>query len=159
VHCWAPERRLVVVGDRTYAALELLDAVRSVAAIVARLRLDAQLFAPPLRRPGQTGRPRLVDDRLPNLTEHAANEEAGWIPLTSGRWYGERDRPIEALLPWPRPRSSSCSGARRSPAHRPTRSRFVLRSDGPGGLRPAATKPGAQPVSGDGERGCGVGAL
>jgi hypothetical protein len=98
VHRWAPERRLVVVGDRTYAALELLNAVRPVATVVARLRLDARLFAPPpVRRPGQMGRPRLVGDRLPNLTQHAVDEEAAWIPCTIDRWYGERDRPIEAL--------------------------------------------------------------
>jgi DDE superfamily endonuclease len=98
IHRWAPERRLVVVGDRTYAALELLNAVRPVATVVARLRLDARLFAPPpVRRPGQTGRPRLVGERLPNLTEHAVNEEAAWIPLTISRWYGAQDRPIEAF--------------------------------------------------------------
>src|SRR5262249_46972805 len=43
--------------------------------------------------------PRLAGDRLPNLTEHAVNEEAAWIPLTIARWYGERDRPIETLAP------------------------------------------------------------
>jgi hypothetical protein len=41
LHCWALDRPLVVVGDRSYAALELLDAVRPVATVVARLRLDA----------------------------------------------------------------------------------------------------------------------
>jgi DDE superfamily endonuclease len=98
IHRWAPERRLVVVGDRSYAALELLDAVRPVATMVARLRLDARLFAPPPpRRPGQMGRPRLVGDRLPNLTQHAVDEEAAWIGCTIDRWYGERDRPIEVL--------------------------------------------------------------
>ncbi len=49
-HRWAPERPLVVVGDRTYAALELLDAVRRQVTLVTRLRLDARLFAPPPQR-------------------------------------------------------------------------------------------------------------
>jgi DDE superfamily endonuclease len=98
IHRWAPERRMVVVGDRTYAALELLNAVRPVATVVARLRLDARLFAPPpVRRPGQTGRPRLVGDRLPNLSIHATDVGAAWMSLTIDHWYGERDRPIEAL--------------------------------------------------------------
>lgn len=96
VHRWAPTRRLVVVGDRAYAALELLDAVRSVATVVARLRLDARLFTPPpLRAPGQKGRPRLVGNRLPNLTQQAVDAEAAWIRLTIPRWYGERNRPVE----------------------------------------------------------------
>lgn len=98
VHRWAPTRRLVVVGDRAYAALELLDAVRAVATVVARLRLDARLFTPPPpRRPGQKGRPRLVGDRLPNLTAHAADADTAWTRLSIARWYGERERPIEIL--------------------------------------------------------------
>jgi hypothetical protein len=98
LHRWAPERQLVVVGDRAYAALELLDAVRAVATVIARLRLDARLFAPPPpRRPGQNGRPRLVGERLPNLSVHAADSAATWTPLTIARWYGERNRPLEVL--------------------------------------------------------------
>ncbi len=98
VHRWAPARRLIVVGDRAYAALELLDAVRAVATVVARLRLDARLFTPPPPRvPGQKGRPRVVGNRLPNLTQHAVDAEAAWIRLTIPRWYGERNRPIEVL--------------------------------------------------------------
>jgi hypothetical protein len=86
------------VGDRAYAALELLNAVRAVATVSARLRLDARRFAPPPpRRPGQKGRPRLVGDRLPNLTVHAADPAAVWTRLTIPRWYGERERPIEVL--------------------------------------------------------------
>jgi hypothetical protein len=91
VHRWQAHRRLVVVGDRTYAALEFLDAVRSVATVVTRLRLDAHLCEPaPTRRPGQTGRPRLVGARLPNLSTHATNPAANWTSYTVARWYGER---------------------------------------------------------------------
>jgi hypothetical protein len=83
VHRWQPDRSLVVVGDRTYAALELLDAVRSVATLVTRLRLDARLFAPPPPRlPHQKGRPRLVGSRLPNLTDHLQDPDAVWTTLT-----------------------------------------------------------------------------
>ena len=98
VHRWAPTRRLIVVGDRAYAALELLAAVRTLATVGARLRLDARLFTPPPARvAGQKGRPRLVGTRLPNLTEHAVDAAAVWIRLTIPRWYGERNRPIAVL--------------------------------------------------------------
>jgi hypothetical protein len=98
VHRWVPTRRLVVVGDRAYAALDLLDAVRAVATLVVRLRLDARLFAPPPPRvPGQKGRPRVVGERLPNLTAHRDDHEVVWTRLTMERWYGERDRPVEIL--------------------------------------------------------------
>jgi hypothetical protein len=96
VHRWVPDRRLVVVGDQAYAALELLDAVRAVATLVVRLRLDARLFAPPPPRlPGQKGRPRLVGERLPNLTTYRDDTQTVWTRLTMARWYGERDRPVE----------------------------------------------------------------
>lgn len=96
LHRWAPERRLVVVGDRAYAALELLDAVRAFATVIVRLRLDARLFTPPpLRLPGRKGRPRLVGDRLPNLADQVGDAEAAWTQLTIPRWYGERERRIE----------------------------------------------------------------
>jgi hypothetical protein len=98
VHRWQPARALVVVGDRTYAALDLLHAVHSVATVVTRFRLDARLFAPaPPRLPHQQGRPRLVGKRLPNLTDHAQDPESRWTPLTVAQWYGEADRPVELL--------------------------------------------------------------
>ncbi len=65
---WYPEREIVVVDDRTYASLKLLDRCRSLTSpitFVTRLRLDAALYDPaPPRRPGQMGRPRLKGERL-----------------------------------------------------------------------------------------------
>jgi hypothetical protein len=98
IHRWAVDRPLVVVGDRSYAALELLDAVCPIATVVARLRLDARLFAPPSpRAPHAKGRPRLVGERLPNLSCHRDDPSTTWSELRIPRWYGERDRPIEVL--------------------------------------------------------------
>ena len=96
VHRWLPDRSLVVVGDRGYAALDLLDAVRPVATVITRLRLDAHLCAPPPpRAPRQNGRPRLVGTRLPNLEQVRAHPATSWTAVTLARWYGDRDRPIE----------------------------------------------------------------
>lgn len=98
VHHWQPDRQLVIVGDRAYAALELLAAVRSVATVAARLRLDAHLCAPaPTRLPRQTGRPRVVGARLPNLATYANDPATPWTTCTVARWYGEPDRPIQLL--------------------------------------------------------------
>ncbi len=98
VHRWQPERQLVVVGDRAYAALELLTAVRPVATVVARLRLDAHLCLPaPPRAPRQTGRPRLVGARLPTLATYVTDPTTAWTSHTLAHWYGERDRPIQLL--------------------------------------------------------------
>jgi hypothetical protein len=96
VHRWLPDRSLVVVGDRGYAALDLLDAVRPVATMITRLRLDARLVAPPPPRlPRQNGRPRIVGPRLPTLEQVQARPETIWTSVTLARWYGDRDRRIE----------------------------------------------------------------
>jgi hypothetical protein len=96
VHRWLPERSLVVVGDRGYAALDLLDALRPVATVITRLRLDAHLVAPPPPRlPRQNGRPRVVGHRLPTPDQVRAHPATVWTSVTLARWYGDRDRHIE----------------------------------------------------------------
>jgi len=96
VHRWLPERQLVVVGDRGYAALELLAAVRPVATFITRLRLDAHLCAPPPPRPpGQLGRPRLVGKRLPTLEHWRDDAATDWTALTVPRWYSQGPRVVE----------------------------------------------------------------
>jgi hypothetical protein len=50
---WLPDRQVIVVADMSYAAIELLDAVRRHLTVVTRLRFDARLFdPPPARQPG-----------------------------------------------------------------------------------------------------------
>jgi hypothetical protein len=96
VHRWLPARPLVVVADSTYAALDLLAAVRPVATVVTRLRLDAQLFAPaPPRRSHQKGRPRLVGERLPTLQQRSVDPDTAWTRITIAHWYGQQTREVE----------------------------------------------------------------
>jgi hypothetical protein len=98
VHRWLPERQLVLVGDRGYAALDLLAAVRPVATFITRLRLDAHLCAPPPPRTrGQIGRPRLVGKRLPTLEHWRDAAATEWIPLMVPRWYSETSRVVEVV--------------------------------------------------------------
>jgi hypothetical protein len=98
VHRWVPDRPLVLVADSSYAALDLLAAVRPVATVVTRLRLDAQLFAPaPARRPHQKGRPRLVGQRLPTLEQRANDPATAWTALTVAHWYGRQVREVEVV--------------------------------------------------------------
>lgn len=98
VHRWLPDRPLVLVADSSYAALDLLAALRPVATVVTRLRLDAQLFAPsPPRRPHQKGRPRLVGQRLPTLGQHRGDPATAWTQLTIAHWYGRQTREVEVV--------------------------------------------------------------
>ena len=66
---WPIEVWCVVVADSSFAALELIAAVRRHVCLITRLRLDASLFEPaPERRPNQKGRPRLKGKALPKLS-------------------------------------------------------------------------------------------
>jgi hypothetical protein len=58
----------VVVGDKTYAALEWLDSVRHAVCAITRLRLDAAPYEPaPPRQPRQKECLSKKGGRLPPL--------------------------------------------------------------------------------------------
>jgi hypothetical protein len=101
VRRWWPKRAIVAVADSTYAALEFLAACRAWRApvtVVTRLRLDAALYDPaPLRRPHQTGRPRLKGQRQPTLVALAADPSTIWTELTVAHWYGAAERTVEVV--------------------------------------------------------------
>lgn len=93
---WLPGRRIVAVADRSYAALELLHAVRRRVRVVARLRLDARLFdPPPPRTPRTIGRPRVVGARQPTLAQRLARGDTPWRRVDIVGWYGGRGRALE----------------------------------------------------------------
>jgi hypothetical protein len=93
---WLPDRPLVAVADTTYAAIELLAAVRARLTLITRLRLDARLFdPPPPRRPGQRGRPALTGARQPTLCERVADPKTAWQRVTVTAWYGDSARELD----------------------------------------------------------------
>lgn len=86
---WLADRRVVIVADSSFAALELIAAVRRHVCLITRLRLDASLFEPaPERRAGQRGRPRLKGKRLPKLSAVLADPATVWTRVTMAEWYG-----------------------------------------------------------------------
>jgi hypothetical protein len=86
---WLADRRVVVVADSSFAALELIAAVRRHVCLITRLRLDASLFEPaPERRPGQRGRTRLKGKRLPKLSAVLADPATVWTRIMMTEWYG-----------------------------------------------------------------------
>jgi hypothetical protein len=96
VRRWWPERPLVLVGDATYSALELLytcQALLRSVLVITRLRLDAALYNPaPKKR--KLGRPRLKGKRLPTLAQRLADPRTKWRKARL-QWYGQANRPIE----------------------------------------------------------------
>jgi hypothetical protein len=93
---WLPEREVIVVADSSFAALELLAAVRQEVALITRLRLDAALYEPaPERKAGQMGRPRKKGRRLPTLKQVAVERRTRWQQVTVMAWYGQGERVVE----------------------------------------------------------------
>ena len=66
------------------------------ASLITRLRLDAALYdEAPVRRPGQSGRPRLKGKRRPTLQALAEDAATVWTRLKLDNWYGEGEREVE----------------------------------------------------------------
>jgi hypothetical protein len=176
---WLPGRReVVLLGDSSFAALDLLAALaRHGLVCVTRLRLDAALYAPaPPRRPGTVGRPRTKGARLPNLSDVLVDEATCWQRLAVPEWYGGRELVVEvcsatavwrhAGLPvvpirWVLLRDPRAASTRRpcsAPTRRATRCRSSDGSSGAGrwrspsgGARPPRRRDPA-PVVGPGDR-------
>jgi hypothetical protein len=93
---WLPQRAIVVVADRSYAALELLPAVREAVTVVTRLRLDAARYEPAIaRQPGQMGRPRKKGKRVPTLQQVLEAPKPGWQKVQVENWYSQGPRRVE----------------------------------------------------------------
>lgn len=98
VRRWQPERKLVLIGDGTYAAVPLANRCRELpgsVVLVSRLRFDAVLHDfPGPRRPGQRGATPKKGPRVPNLAERLAAETTEWRAVELA-WYGEAAKPLE----------------------------------------------------------------
>jgi DDE superfamily endonuclease len=95
---WLPDRHLIVVADASFAAIELIAALRRHVCLVTRLRIDASLFEPaPPRRAGQLGRPRVKGQRLPAFKAVLADPKTVWVPITVTDWYGGKPRKLEIV--------------------------------------------------------------
>ena len=137
---WLPDRRLVVVADSSFAALDLIAAVRRYVCLITRLRLDASLFEPaPARQPGQRGRPRLKGKPLPKLSAVLADPTTVWTRIAMADWYGGQTRALEYV---------SNTAVWYSSGHPPAPIRWVLVRD-PSGERDTqafiCTDPGLEP--------------
>jgi hypothetical protein len=88
---WLPDRRLIVLMDLNYTGQKLLGAIRKRVTVVAQMRLDSRLHAPPPpRRPGQRGGRRKVGERLPSLKDRLADPLTEWMTVRVSAWYSGR---------------------------------------------------------------------
>jgi len=94
---WLPHRAIIVVGDNTYAVLDLLHDCQSLAnpiTMIARLRLDAALYEPAPPPTGKPGRPRKKGKRLPTLQAVLGDPLTVWHSITL-RWYDGKERTMD----------------------------------------------------------------
>ena len=96
VHRSLPHRRIKLIGDGSYSVIDLgLTCTKLAITLIAPLRLDARLFAPPPEPEGkQVGRPRIVGHRLPNLAHIAVDPATIWQSDCLD-WYGGQRRDID----------------------------------------------------------------
>jgi hypothetical protein len=94
---WLPGREIVLLGDSSFAVLDLLAAlIRHGVIGVTRLRLDAALYEPaPPRPPGAKGRPRKKGKRLPSLAQVLTDASTRWQSITVSNWYGTPQRCLQ----------------------------------------------------------------
>jgi hypothetical protein len=94
---WLPKRKIVLVGDSSFAVLDLLAALTHQDLIcITRLRLDAALYEPaPPREAGTKGRPRKKGARLPTLSHRPDDAKTEWQSVSVSGWYGNTERRLE----------------------------------------------------------------
>jgi hypothetical protein len=104
-----PGRRLVGVGDSTYAALDFLSTMQRLQiGFVTRLRLDAALYDPAPPYSGR-GRPRKKGRRLPTLAQVLKAPNTLWT-TTRLPWYDGQEREMQL--------ASACAVCGARPARR-----------------------------------------
>ncbi|WKN44219.1 IS701 family transposase [Tunicatimonas pelagia] len=93
---WLPDRKVIAIGDSSYAAIELLSALQGQVGMIVPLPLDAALYEPALpRRTGQRGRPRKKGKRLPTLQTYLHDSHLSWQKIVVSQWYGKKQRVLE----------------------------------------------------------------
>lgn len=98
---WLPKRKLILIADSGYAALELLHSLLSLPKpvyMVTQLRLDAALYEPaPPSKPGTIGRPRKKGKRLPTLSQVLTDKQTVWETVRVENWYGQGPTQVEII--------------------------------------------------------------
>ena len=130
VRRWLPEVSIKVIGDSAYSVIELgLTCVKQYVSLIAPLRLDARLFAPPPpSKHHQKGRPRVVGKRLPNLSTVLSDPKTQWESIIV-KWYGGTERKLEV---------TTGTALWYSTGTQPLPIRWVLTRDPEGKLQPRA---------------------
>lgn len=96
VRAWYPHRKVILVGDGGYAAVELVACCQRLGVtLVSRLRLDAQLYAFAAEQPKSKRGPKPKKGvRLRSLATVFADPTTGWCPRDVP-WYGGQVKAVQ----------------------------------------------------------------
>ena len=93
---WLPDFEIIMLGDGSYAVMELLAASRGRLTWITRFRTDAALYDfPPPYREGQQGRPPIKGGRQPTLEQRLADPSTPWQQVLFSHWYCEENKLME----------------------------------------------------------------
>ena len=93
---WLPDFQIIMLGDGSYAVMELLAASRPYLTWITRFRIDAALYDfPPPYREGQLGRPPIKGDKQSSLEQRLTDPNTQWQQVRFSHWYGEENRLIQ----------------------------------------------------------------
>ena len=96
LHRWLPDFQLIMLGDGSYAVMELLAATCNYITWITRFRLDAGLYDfPPIRKPTDLGRPPIKGAKQLPLWLRLTCQQTKWVSVCFSSWYGEENKQME----------------------------------------------------------------
>ncbi|MFT6021024.1 MAG: hypothetical protein ACI9CQ_003830, partial [Saprospiraceae bacterium] len=97
LHRWLADYKCIMLGDGSYAVLELLEDTRRYVTWITRFRMDAALynFLPKQSGKRGRGRPPVKGERLPSLKERLIDPETKWEQVVFSQWYAETNKEME----------------------------------------------------------------
>jgi hypothetical protein len=95
---WQPDRKITLVGDGGYAAVELVRACQTQQVrLITRLRWDATLYEAPEPQPKSKRGPKPKKGaRQPSFAQRVADPKCTWKTATIS-WYGGSEKTVELL--------------------------------------------------------------
>jgi hypothetical protein len=97
LHRWLADYQCIMLGDGSYAVMDLLAETRCYVAWITRFRLDAGLydFLPDKIGKRGRGRPPVKGERKPSLKERLTDPNTKWQTVVFSQWYAEKDKKME----------------------------------------------------------------
>jgi hypothetical protein len=96
LHRWLPNMKIIIVGDNSYARMELFKATMDRVCWITRMRFDACFYDfPPVEAKRSKGRPKKKGTVQPKLSQRLNSKSTVWTSICFSHWYGQVDKWME----------------------------------------------------------------